>query len=121
MLYLENNLAGNAFSSSQVSILKLLVSEAATSLEHTRLYSDLQEREARIRRLVDSNIIRHPPDDRLVELRLPPWAGIGKPGSSPPRRHRALPCSKVGDADAFRAGDATFVFIETHLSRGFRW
>ncbi len=32
-------------------------SQAAISLENARLYNDLQEREARIRRLVDSNII----------------------------------------------------------------
>jgi PAS domain S-box-containing protein len=40
-----------------MGILKLLASEAATSLENTRLYGDLQEREARVRRLVDSNIV----------------------------------------------------------------
>ena len=39
-----------------MAILTLLASEAATSLENTRLYADLQEREARVRRLVDSNI-----------------------------------------------------------------
>jgi predicted ATPase len=36
---------------------ELLASQAAISLENARLYNDLQEREARIRRLVDSNII----------------------------------------------------------------
>jgi PAS domain S-box-containing protein len=35
----------------------LLASQAAISFENARLYSDLQEREARIRRLVESNII----------------------------------------------------------------
>jgi PAS domain S-box-containing protein len=34
-----------------------LASQAAISLENARLYNDLQEREARIRRLVDSNIV----------------------------------------------------------------
>jgi PAS domain S-box-containing protein len=38
-------------------MLKLLASEAAISMENTRLYADLQERESRVRRLVDSNII----------------------------------------------------------------
>jgi PAS domain S-box-containing protein len=38
-------------------VLELLASQAAISLENARLYSDLQEREAKIRRLVDSNII----------------------------------------------------------------
>jgi PAS domain S-box-containing protein len=35
----------------------MLAAQAAISLENTRLYSDLQEREAKVRRLVDSNII----------------------------------------------------------------
>ena len=34
-----------------------MASQAAISLENTRLYSDLEEREAKVRRLVDSNII----------------------------------------------------------------
>jgi PAS domain S-box-containing protein len=38
-------------------VLKLLASQAAISLENTRLYRDLAEREARIRRLVDANVI----------------------------------------------------------------
>ena len=38
-------------------MLKLLASQAAISLENTRLYRDLAEREAKIRRLVDANII----------------------------------------------------------------
>jgi PAS domain S-box-containing protein len=57
MLYLENNLTPNAFTPSRMAILKLLASEAAISLENARLYRDLAEREARIRRLVDANII----------------------------------------------------------------
>jgi PAS domain S-box-containing protein len=57
VLYLENNLASNVFTSSRISVLELLASQAAISLENARLYNDLQEREARIRRLVDSNIV----------------------------------------------------------------
>ena len=38
-------------------MLKLLASQAAISLENTRLYRDLEEREAKIRRLFDANII----------------------------------------------------------------
>lgn len=56
-LYLENNLAPHVFTPDRIVILKLLASQAAISLENIRLYDDLQEREARIRRLVDSNII----------------------------------------------------------------
>src|SRR6202045_1952029 len=57
VLYLENNLASHVFTPSRISVLEVLASQAAISLENARLYSDLQEREARIRRLVDSNII----------------------------------------------------------------
>jgi PAS domain S-box-containing protein len=56
-LYLENNLASHVFTPARISVLKLLASQAAISLENARLYHDLGEREARIRRLVDANII----------------------------------------------------------------
>src|SRR5882672_2886328 len=57
VLYLENNLASHVFTPARISVLELLASQAAISLENARLYNDLQEREARIRRLVDSDII----------------------------------------------------------------
>jgi PAS domain S-box-containing protein len=57
LLYLENNLAARVFAPARIAVLKLLASQAAISLENAHLYNDLQEREARIRRLVDSNII----------------------------------------------------------------
>jgi PAS domain S-box-containing protein len=57
VLYLENNLAINVFTPDRIVVLKLLASEAAISLENIRLYDDLQDREAKIRRLIDSNII----------------------------------------------------------------
>jgi PAS domain S-box-containing protein len=57
LLYLENNLAPDVFTASRIAVLKLLASQAAISLENSRLYRDLAEREARIRRLVDANII----------------------------------------------------------------
>ncbi len=71
LLYLENNLATHAFTPERVTVLELLASQAAISLENALLYADLQrenserklaeeelrEREARIRRLVESNII----------------------------------------------------------------
>ena len=63
--------------------------------------------------------IRHPPDDRLVGLRLPPLAGIGKSGPSRPKANRGCLATKAGDASAFRARDADFVFIKTHLSPWF--
>ena len=56
-LYLENNLAPRVFAPARLAVLKLLASQAAIALENARLYQDLAEREARIRRLVDANII----------------------------------------------------------------
>ena len=57
VLYLENNLAARVFAPARNAVLKLLASQAAISLENTHLYNDLAEREAKIRRLVDANII----------------------------------------------------------------
>jgi PAS domain S-box-containing protein len=57
VLYVENNLTAHAFTSKRIAVLELLAAQAAISLENTRLYSALQEREARVRRLVESNII----------------------------------------------------------------
>ncbi|MGF6759173.1 trifunctional serine/threonine-protein kinase/ATP-binding protein/sensor histidine kinase [Paraburkholderia sp. GAS42] len=56
-LYLENNLAARVFSPTRIAVLKLVASQAAISLENAHLYRDLAEREAKIRRLVDANII----------------------------------------------------------------
>jgi PAS domain S-box-containing protein len=57
VLYLENSLAPRVFAPAPTAVLKLLASQAAISLENSRLYRDVAEREARIRRLVDANII----------------------------------------------------------------
>jgi PAS domain S-box-containing protein len=57
LLYLENNLSPGVFTPMRIAALNLLASQAAISLENTRLYRDLEEREAKIRRLVDANII----------------------------------------------------------------
>jgi GAF domain-containing protein len=57
VLYLENSLAASVFAPARTTVLKLLASQAAISLEITRLYQELAQREARIRRLVDSNVI----------------------------------------------------------------
>jgi PAS domain S-box-containing protein len=56
-LYLENNCASRVFGPARTAVLKLLASQAAISLENSRLYRDVAEREAKIRRLVDANII----------------------------------------------------------------
>ncbi|MER9235010.1 AAA family ATPase [Mesorhizobium sp. M0622] len=57
VLYLENNLAPRVFAPARIAVLKLLAAQAAISLENSRLYRDLAEREAKIRHLVDANII----------------------------------------------------------------
>jgi PAS domain S-box-containing protein len=57
ILYLENNLTPHVFTSSRVTVLKVLASQAAISLENSQLYRDLEDREGKIRRLVDANIL----------------------------------------------------------------
>ena len=53
ILYLENNLAPRVFTADRLAVLKVLISQAAISLENTRLYRDLEDREAKIRALKD--------------------------------------------------------------------
>ncbi|MCC8948039.1 AAA family ATPase [Bradyrhizobium sp. Arg62] len=70
VLYLENNLAAHVFTSDRVTVLKVLASQAAISLENSRLYRDVADREGKIRRLVDANIIGiliADRDDRILE------------------------------------------------------
>jgi PAS domain S-box-containing protein len=57
VLYLENTLASHVFTPDRTALLSLLASQLAISLENTRLYHDLREREAKIRRLFDANVI----------------------------------------------------------------
>ncbi|MBV8521236.1 MAG: PAS domain-containing protein [Acetobacteraceae bacterium] len=56
-LYAENNLAPHVFTPRRIAVLKLLALQTAISLEKTRVYRELEEREARIRHLVDANLI----------------------------------------------------------------
>jgi PAS domain S-box-containing protein len=57
IIYLENNLTAHVFTSERITVLKVLASQAAISLENSRLYRDLENREAKIRRLVDANVM----------------------------------------------------------------
>ena len=57
VLYLENSLAPRAFASARTAVLKLLASQAAMSIDISQLYRDLADREGKIRRLVDANIL----------------------------------------------------------------
>ncbi len=53
-LYLENNLTAGAFTPDRVTVLQLLASQAAISLENASLYSDLQREGQNFRLIVDS-------------------------------------------------------------------
>jgi PAS domain S-box-containing protein len=57
IIFLENNLTAHVFTAERIAVLKVLASQAATSLENTRLYRDLENREKKIRRLIDANIL----------------------------------------------------------------
>lgn len=57
LLYLENQDVSHAFVPESVTVLKLLASQAAISLENARLYDDLLAERAKTRRLADANII----------------------------------------------------------------
>jgi PAS domain S-box-containing protein len=57
ILHLENNLTPDVFTPDRIIVLKLLASQAAISLENSRLYRDVESRERKIGRLIDSNII----------------------------------------------------------------
>jgi PAS domain S-box-containing protein len=57
ILYLENNLTPTVFTPDRVTVLKVLASQAAISLENSQLYRDREDREGKIRRLVDANIL----------------------------------------------------------------
>jgi PAS domain S-box-containing protein len=54
VLYLENNLASHVFTPARISILELVSSQAAISLENARLYGELTVSEDRWRKLFES-------------------------------------------------------------------
>src|SRR5262249_39306390 len=56
-LYLETKFAPRAFAPARAAVLKALASQAAISLENSRLYRDLADREGKIRRFFDANIL----------------------------------------------------------------
>ena len=69
-LYLENSLAPGVFAPTRIAVLKLLASQATIALENTRLYREVADREANIRRLIDANIIGiffFAADGRIIE------------------------------------------------------
>ena len=54
ILYLENNLTPRVFATGRVTVLKVLASHAAISLENARLYCDVENREAQLRLITDT-------------------------------------------------------------------
>jgi predicted ATPase/signal transduction histidine kinase/tRNA A-37 threonylcarbamoyl transferase component Bud32 len=54
VLYLENNLATNAFSPSRLALLRHIASQAAISIENARLYADVQRARAELREANDA-------------------------------------------------------------------
>ena len=53
VFYLENNLTNNAFTQERITVLKLLASQAAISLENAHLYADLRKSEEKYRDLIE--------------------------------------------------------------------
>ena len=66
-LYLENNLASNAFSPARLALLGHIASQAAISIENARLYSDVQRAEAELRCANDE--LEQRVDERTRELK----------------------------------------------------
>ncbi len=67
VLYLENNLATNAFTPSRLSLLKQVASQAAISIENARLYGEVQRGELALRRANDE--LEQRVEERTRELR----------------------------------------------------
>jgi len=57
ILYFESNLAPHVFTPDRLTVLKVLAIQAAISLENVGLYRALANREAKIRRLFDANVL----------------------------------------------------------------
>jgi GAF domain-containing protein len=47
VLYLENHLASNVFTQARIAVLQVLAPQAALALQNSRLYRDLEVREAK--------------------------------------------------------------------------
>src|SRR5205823_9345791 len=50
LIYLENNLVTHAFTPNRLTVLELLASQAAISLENAQLYADVQQENLRRKR-----------------------------------------------------------------------
>jgi predicted ATPase/signal transduction histidine kinase len=70
VLYLENNLTSHVFTPARIAVLKLLASQAAISLENTRLYRDLHEREGKLREVAGRLITAQEEERRRIGREL---------------------------------------------------
>ncbi|MGA7126307.1 MAG: AAA family ATPase [Chthoniobacterales bacterium] len=80
VLYLENNLAPRVFTPKRVAMLELLASQAAISLDHARLYSELSRANARLEREI-SERLRAEAAVRRSEAYLTEAEALSKSGS----------------------------------------
>jgi PAS domain S-box-containing protein len=80
ILYLENNLAPRVFTPKRVAMLELLASQAAISLDHARLYSELSRANARLEREINERL-RAEAAARRSEAYLAEAESLSKSGS----------------------------------------
>jgi len=80
VLYLENNLAPRVFTPKRVAMLELLASQAAISLDHARLYSELSRANARLEREINERL-RAEAAVRRSEAYLTEAESLSKSGS----------------------------------------
>jgi hypothetical protein len=92
VLYLENNLSAHVFTPARITILKLLASRAAISLENSRLYRDLEDRERARNRLLAVRALAV-----MLASTVAPWAPeapdapvVEVVSSSPPHAARVI-------------------------------
>ena len=80
VLYLENKLAPRVFTPKRVAMLELLASQAAISLDHARLYSELSRANARLEREINERL-RAEAAVRRSEAYLAEAESLSKSGS----------------------------------------
>jgi PAS domain S-box-containing protein len=68
IVYLENNLTTNAFTSERLELLKLLSSQAAISIENATLYTEVRESESRLTQFLEA-----------MPVGVSVWDASGKP------------------------------------------
>jgi PAS domain S-box-containing protein len=83
ILYLENNLTTQAFNKERVSLLEILVSQAAISLENARIYEALRTSEERFRTVAENSPIIVFSLDRNGVFTLSEGRGLTKLGLRP--------------------------------------